>query len=325
MPTRRSLPLLLAPLIATGRARAEAAWPTRPVRVVVSFPPGGSSDIVARILAEPLGTALGQRVLVDNRPGAGGILAGQQVAAAPPDGYTLLLSNTAPITISPILYAQPGYDPVGSFAHVALIGSAPTVLVIEPKQVPNVTDVPGFVAWLRTRPAPQAWGSSGTGSVGHVAGEMFSRATDIALNHAPYRGSAPLIADLLGGSIPFTFDTLPQHLENVRAGRLKALMVTAKERPHVAPDLPTSAEAGFPGVVATNWIGLSAPAGTPAPIVDRLARDLIAALEQPAIQRRLDDNGVTPAPRAAAGFTEYVREDVRTVGAVVRSLGIRVD
>ena len=220
---RRLLQLFGAILcLATGQAgpAAAEAWPARPVRIVVVFPPGGSSDIAARVLAEALGPKLGQRVVVDNKPGAGGTLAALHVAQAPADGYTLMLSNTAPIVTSPPLYAKPGYDPQASFSHVAYLGATPMVVVTN-LAVP-AGDMAGLMAWMRAQPQPVTFGTSGAGSVGHVVGTMFTAQTGIPLNHAPYRGSQPMQADLLGGSILLSFDTLPENVENIRAGRLRA-------------------------------------------------------------------------------------------------------
>ena len=253
---------------ASSPAWAADPWPAKPIRIVVVFPPGGASDIVARVLAEALGPKLGQRVVVDNRPGAGGTLAGLHVAQQPADGYTLMLSNTAPIVTSPPLYSKPGYDPMTSFTHIAYLGSTPMVVVT------NLTvpagDMKGLMAWLRAQAQPVTFGTSGAGSVGHVVGTMFSAQTGIPLNHAPYRGSQPMQADLLGGSILLSFDTLPENVENIKAGRLRAYAVTAPQRAASVPEVPTVAEAGLPGLLAQNWLGLSGPAGLPALIVERL-------------------------------------------------------
>ncbi len=320
---RRHLPLLGA-LACPGVVQAQAQWPTRPVRIVVTFPPGGSSDIVARVLAEHYSAAFNQRFIVDNRPGAGGTLAARHVAEQPADGYTWMLSNSAPIVNSPPLYRAPGYDPVTGFSHVAYIGSAPTVLVVNPTRVPATT-LPEFTAWVRAQSAPPGFGSSGAGSVGHVLGEMYMRQSGTTLTHVPYRGSAPMLADLLGGSVPLAFDTLPQNVEHIRSGRLRGIVVSSRVRSPMAPDVPTTAEGGMPELVATNWMGMSAPAGLPAPIAARLQAATQAALATEVIQHRLAEHGVAPAAMTSAQFQEFVANDVRVVGGMIRALGISAE
>ncbi|WP_158291850.1 Bug family tripartite tricarboxylate transporter substrate binding protein [Paracraurococcus ruber] len=304
-------------------ALAADPWPARPVRIVVVFPPGGSSDIVARVLAEALTPKLGQRVVVDNRPGAGGTLAAAHVAQQPADGYTLLLSNTAPIVTSPPLYSKPGYDPQASFTHVSYIGA--TYMVVVTNLAVPAQDLKGLMAWMRAQPQPVSFGTSGAGSVGHVVGTMFAQQTGIPLNHAPYRGSQPMQADLLGGSILLSFDTLPENVENIRAGRLRAHAITAPARSPSVPDVPTAAEAGLPNLLAQNWLGLSAPAGLPAPIVERLHAEVQAALRTQAMQDRLAQVGIVPGFMTQADFVRFVGEQIDTVGGMVKAMGIRND
>lgn len=312
--------------LAMGQSALPAAaetWPARPIRLVVVFPPGGASDIAARVLAEAMTPKLGQRVLVDNKPGAGGTLGALQVAQQPPDGYTLMLSNTAPIVTSPPLYAKPGYDPVTSFTHIAYIGTTPLV-VVSNLSVP-ARDLKGLVAWLRAQPKPVSYGSSGAGSVGHVAGTLFTQQTGIPLNHAPYRGSQPMQADLLNGAILLSFDPLPENVENIRAGRLRAYAVTAPTRAPSLPEVPTTAEGGLPELLAQNWLGLSAPAGLPPAIAARLQAELAAALRTPAVQERMATVGIIPGEMSQAEFTRFVAEQVDTVGGMVKAMGIRND
>lgn len=316
------LPLLAAfvCLISMQAARAQP-WPARPIRIVVVFPPGGSSDIVARVLAEALTAQLGQRVVIDNRPGAGGTLGAQYVAQQAPDGYTLMLSNTAPITSSPPIYPQIGYDPVRSFTHIAYIGATPLVVVTNQALVP-AADLRGLIDWVKAQRSPPGFGSSGAGSVAHIAGTMFERQTGAALTHVPYRGSSPMQADLLGGSIPLAFDTLPQNIEHIRDGRLRALAVTGRAREPMAPDVPTTAEAGLPDLVVENWLGLSGPARLPAPIVERLHAETLAAMQTAAVRQRLDEHGIRHQPMSQAEFAAFVVKDVGEVGGFVRALGI---
>lgn len=321
---RRHLPLLAA-AAAFGLGRPASAqpsaWPTRPIRIVVTFPPGGSSDIVARVLADLLSQRLPQRAIVDNRPGAGGTLAAQHVATQPADGYTLMLSNTAPIVTSPPIYPNAGYDPVAGFTHIAYLGATPLVIMVNPRLVP-ATDLAGLIAWIKAQRSPPAYGSSGAGSVHHIFGEALMARTGVQLTHVPYRGSAPMLADLLGGAIPLAFDTLPQNVENIRSGRLRAIAVTSPIRQSMAPELPTTAEAGFPGLLAENWLGLSAPAGLPPAIVAKLHAEMVAALALPQVRSRWDELGIAVRPMSQAEFAAFVAEEVRTVGGAVRALGI---
>jgi len=325
---RRHLPLLMAAAASVmGRpALAQNGWPSRTLRIIVTFPPGGSSDIVARVLAEAFAPRLPQRAVVDNRPGAGGTLGAAFVASQPADGYTFLLSNTAPIVTSPPLYPQAGYDPVRSFTHIAYLGATPLVIMVNPRQVPaSVTDLAGLVAWIKAQPAPPAYGSSGAGSVHHIFGEQLMARTGVRLTHVPYRGSSPMLADLLGGAIPIGFDTLPQNIENIRSGRLRAIAVTSPMRQAMAPEVPTTADAGFPGLTAENWLGLSAPAGLPAPIAARMSAEVQAALALPQVRARWDELGIALRPMTTAEFGGFVEEEVRVVGGAVRALGIRAD
>ena len=319
---RRLLPLLAAPFcLVAVQARAQTAWPTRPVRIVVSFPPGGSSDIAARVLAEHYSAAFNQRFVVDNRPGAGGTLAALHVSHQAPDGYTLFLSNTAPITTSPPLYPQAGYDPVRGFTHVTYIGAAPVAIVTNPRFIP-ATDLASLVTWIRVQRDPPSFGSSGTGSVGHILGEMFQRAAGVQLTHVPYRGSAPLLPDLLNGQVPLAFDTMPQYVEHFAAGRLRGLAIGSAERSAMAPGVPTTAEGGFPQVTATNWVGISAPAGLPPAVLARLSAETVVGLRTPLVRSRLMEHAITPAPLDSAGFTAFVRRDVSEIGGMIRALGI---
>ncbi|WP_372619831.1 Bug family tripartite tricarboxylate transporter substrate binding protein [Falsiroseomonas sp.] len=322
---RRQLPIIAAATAFTlGRpALAQTGWPSRSIRIVVTFPPGGSSDLVARVLADVLSQKLPQRVIVDNRPGAGGTLGAAHVATQPADGYTLLLSNTAPIVTSPPLYPNVAYDPAAGFTHIAYLGATPLVIMVNPRQVPaNVTDLAGLVAWAKAQPAPPGYGSSGAGSVHHIFGEALMARTGVRLTHVPYRGSSPMLADLLGGAIPIGFDTLPQNVENIRSGRLRAIAVTSPMRQAMAPEVPTTGEAGFAGLLAENWLGFSAPPGLPAPIAAKLHAEVTAALALPPVQRRWEELGIALRPMSQAEFTAFVADQVKTVGGAVRALGI---
>jgi tripartite-type tricarboxylate transporter receptor subunit TctC len=234
-----------------------------------------------------------------------------------------MLSNTAPIVTSPPLYSTPGYDPVKSFTHIAYIG-ATYMVVVTNLSVP-ATDLKGLMAWMRAQPQPVTYGTSGAGSVGHVVGNMFTAQTGIPLNHAPYRGSSPMQADILGGSILLSFDTLPENVENIRAGRLRAYAITATSRAPSVPDVPTVAEAGLPELLAQNWLGLSGPAGMPPAVVERLHAEIAAALQTQSVQDRLATVGIVPGAMTQPQFAGFVAEQVATVGAMVKAMGIKND
>ncbi|NGM19563.1 tripartite tricarboxylate transporter substrate binding protein [Roseomonas stagni] len=273
------------------------------------------------MLADVLSQRLPQRVLVDNRPGAGGTLGAAYVASQPADGYTLMLSNTAPIVMSPPIYPSVSYDPVGSFTHIAYIGATPLVVVVNPRLVP-ATDLAGLVEWVKAQRVPPGYGTSGAGSVAHIFGEQFMARTGAQLTHVPYRGSAPMQADLLGGAIPLSFDTLPQNVENIRAGRLRAIAITAPARQEMAPEVPTTAEAGFPGLLAENWLGLAGPRGLPPAITQKLHTETMAALANPTVRARIDEHGIAMRAMTQPEFTSFVAEEVRVVGGAVKALGL---
>lgn len=313
-----------AALLSRPAIAQQQAWPTKPVRIVVVFPPGGASDIVARVLAEALSARMGARFVVDNRAGAAGTIGAAHVAQQPADGYTLMLSNTAPIVTSPPLYQKAGYDPLRSFTHIAWLGTAPAVITANPAVVP-ATDFAGLIAWIKAQPKPPAYGTSGNGSVPHVLGVMIERETGVAMAHVPYRGSAPMQAELLGGSLGLGFDVLPDTVENIKAGRLRAYAVTSPARQPMAPEVPTTAELGFPEISIDNWVGLSAPANLPAPIVERLRAETFAALATPEIRRRLVERGIAGEPLGPEAFTDLVKQQVRAIGGLVAGLGMQLD
>ncbi len=305
-------------------AVAQGAWPSKPVRIVVVFPPGGASDIVARVLAEALSARMGARFIVDNRAGAAGTIGAAHVAQQPADGHTLMLSNTAPIVTSPPLYGKAGYDPVRSFTHIAWIGTTPAVITANPAVVP-AADFAGLLDWIRAQPRPPAYGTSGNGSVPHVLGVMIERETGVRMAHVPYRGSAPMQAELLGGSLPLGFDVLPDTVENIKAGRLRAFAVTSPARQPMAPEVPTTAELGHPEINIDNWVGLSGPANMPAQVVERLRAETVAALAAPEVRRRLSERGIAGEPLGPEAFTALVVHQVRAVGGLVSGLGMQLD
>jgi tripartite-type tricarboxylate transporter receptor subunit TctC len=278
------------------------------VRLVVTFPPGGSSNIVARLIAPPLAERLGQPVVVENRPGAGATLGAAAMAGAPPDGYTLMLSNTAPISISPCMLDKPTYDPVAGFTHVFYIAPVPNVFVVHPS-VP-AKDMAGLQAWLKAQKDPVDYGSGGVGSIGHIVGEIFAASTGTKLQHIGYKGSAPMHNDLIGATILMAVDRLPQNIPFFRSGQLRGPAVTSRERMAMASDLPAVTELGMPRVVAENFLGVSGPAGLPPQVVDTLHRAMTEVMERPDLKARLDELAIAQRALSQPRFAVFVRRQV---------------
>ena len=313
---------LLTVLSLPGLLNAQA-WPAKPVRVVVTFSPGGSSDIVARLIAAPLQAELGQSVIVDNRPGAGGTIGAQEVTRAAPDGYTLLLSNSAPISISPAMQDQPRYDPVSSFTHVSYIGSVANVFVVHPS-VP-ATSLRELVGWLKAQPNPVAYGSGGIGSIGHIVGETLKKDQGLQMEHVGYKGSSPMHNDLLAGTIKLAIDTLPQNVPFIKDGKLRAIAVTSPARAPMAPGIPSVLELGQKKLVAENFLGVSGPAGLPRPIVERLHAAMKASLANPTVRERLADLGVQGRDMTPQQFTAFVADQVKDWLQPVKDSGAKLN
>ncbi|HJV10340.1 MAG TPA: tripartite tricarboxylate transporter substrate binding protein [Burkholderiales bacterium] len=299
------------------------AWPTKPVRVIVTFSPGGSSDIVARLLGAPLQTELGQSVVVDNKPGAGGTIGALEAARAAPDGYTLLLSNSAPISISPAMQDQPRYDPVAGFTHVAYIGSVANVFVVHPS-VP-AANLRELVGWIKQEPNPVAYGSGGIGSIGHIVGETLKKDQGLQMEHVGYKGSAPMHNDLLSGTIKLAIDTLPQNVPFMKDGKLRALAVTSPARAPMAPGVPSVAELGQKKLVAENFLGISGPAGLPRPIVERLHAAMKKSIANPSVQQRLTELGVQGRDMSPEEFTAFVANQVKEWYQPVKDSGAKLN
>jgi tripartite-type tricarboxylate transporter receptor subunit TctC len=314
--------LLLSVLGLPGLLNAQA-WPAKPVRVVVTFSPGGSSDIVARLIAVPLQAELGQSVIVDNRPGAGGTIGAQEVARAAPDGYTLLLSNSAPISISPAMQDQPRYDAVSSFTHVSYIGSVANVFVVHPS-VP-ATSLRELVGWIKAQPNPVAYGSGGIGSIGHIVGETLKKDQGLQMEHVGYKGSSPMHNDLLAGTIKLAIDTLPQNVPFIKDGKLRAIAVTSPARAPMAPGIPSVLELGQKKLVAENFLGVSGPAGLPRATVERLHAAMKASLANPAVRERLADLGVQGRDMTPEEFTAFVANQVKEWLQPVKDSGAKLN
>jgi tripartite-type tricarboxylate transporter receptor subunit TctC len=322
MTARRALLVTSTGLLLAGIARGQG-WPDRPLRLVVPFPPGGPTDLVARPLAQRLGEALGQPVIVDNRGGAGGNLGAELVAKAPPDGHTLLLSNVGVLAVNRALYRKLSFDPERDFAPIALIAGAPVALVVH-ADVPART-VAEFVAWTRAQPGPVPYGIAGPGSPGHLAGEVFRSRTGAALVHLPYRGSAPALQDLMAGHVSVMFDPVQSPLGQIQAGRLRALAVSALQRSSALPDVPTMTEAGVADHTMVAWWDFVAPTGTPAQVITRLADEVARIGEAPDWQAALLRQGISAMPRGPDELAIFLRNETERWGAAVRASGATAD
>lgn len=320
--SRYIAPLILALALGTSTAFAQD-YPTKPVRIVVTFPPGGSSDVTARALSVPLQKALGQPVVVDNKPGAGGTIAATEIFRAAPDGYNLMMSNTTPISLAPFMLDPQPYDSVKGFTHVSLVATVPDVVMVHPS-VP-AKNLAELVDWIKSQNKKVFYGSGGIGSIGHILGETFKKQTGLNIEHVGYRGSAPMITDLIAGRLSFSFDTLPQNVPHIKAEKLRPLAVTSRERSHVAPDIQTVLEAGMPYLVAENFIGVSAPANLPAPVLGKLHSAIQTALDDPALVARLRDLGLTVQKMPQPAFADFVKKQVEGWAEPVKASGAKLN
>ena len=303
-------------------ARA-AEYPTRPITLIVPFPPGGSTTVMARNVADKMTATLGQPVVVENRGGAGGTIGTRSVARAAPDGYTILLSYTATMAIAPSLNVNAGYDPRKDFVPIGMIGFAPNVLVVHPSL--PVHSVAELIAYAKAAPAPIQYGSPGVGTVNHLAGEYLASETGVKLQHVPYKGNGPAMGDLLGGHIPMMFVPIPVALGNVKAGTLRGLAITTAKRSGLLPDLPTLAESGVPGFDVALRYGLMAPTGTPPAVIARLNRELNAALATEDVKQRLATEGAEALPGTPEAYAADVDADEKRWSGLVKKLGIKVE
>ncbi|RZM04212.1 MAG: tripartite tricarboxylate transporter substrate binding protein [Variovorax sp.] len=324
---RRLLGVLVAALVAPavhaqGAAPPAGAYPTKPITMVVPFPPGGPTDLVARVLAQKIGEQMGQSVLVDNRGGANGNIGAAFVAKAPADGYTILY-NTSSITLSPSLYKNVPYDVSKDFLPVASVAVVPLGLVVNPSVPANT--VAEFVAYAKANPGKLSYGSAGNGNVTHLGAFQFVQANGLEATHVPYKGSAPADVDLVGGQIQFMTDTVNSVMPFVRDRRLKMLAVTTGKRMALFPDVPTLAESGMPGFEVGAWQGVMVPAGTPGAVVTRLNAEIVAALATPAVRERLALQGAEPLGSTPAEYGAYVQKELRRWAGVVKATGVTLD
>ena len=315
---------LAATVLATAAAAAAAAdYPSRPIRLIVPFSAGGTSDFLARTIAERLGGRLGQTVVVDNKPGAGGNIGSAAVAQAEPDGYTLLLGTVGTHAINSSLYKKMPFDAVKDFAPVTLVAAVPNMLVVHPSL--PVKSVAELVELAKAKPGKLNFASSGNGSSIHLSGELFKTLAGVDMTHVPYKGSGPAVADLLGGQVNMMFDNMPSSLPHVKAGKVRALAVTSAKRSPAMPDLSTMAEAGIKGYDASAWFGILAPAGTPPAVVDRLNAEIVKVLHLPEVADRLSQQGAVPTTSTPQEFAAYIRAETAKWAKVVKASGAQMD
>jgi tripartite-type tricarboxylate transporter receptor subunit TctC len=310
-----------AALVWPAPARAAEPFPSHPIRLIVPFPAGGGTDIVGRVLGQKLHESLGQPVIIDNRGGAGGTLGATVVAKAAPDGYTLLLAPTSHV-INPSIYARLAYDTEKDFAPITMVASTAILMAVNPRI--GVDTVRGFVEAAKAQPQALAnFGSAGAGTVFHLTGELFKQLTGLPLQHVPYRGGGPTVTALLAGEVPLAFETMLALQPHVRAGALRALAITSARRSTVMPEIPTTAEAGFPSLVADNSYALFAPAGTPAPVLAQLHDATIAALAVPDVRERLREQGAEVVGNSQAELAAYVASEIPKWAVLARQAGIK--
>ena len=312
-------------VMALGIAVSSSAqgYPDRPVKLVVPLSTGSATDTLARLVGEELGKRLGQPVVIENRPGAGGNLAAQFVARAAPDGYTLLMAPTSIYAIAMTLYKDPGFDVARDFTPVSTLANVPHVLVVHPSLAAN--NLKELVALAKAKPGELTVASQGTGTVSHLEAEMLQQMAGIQLTHVPYKGSAPALLDLLGGRTQIMFDSIASAMPQVRAGKLKAMAVAAEKRASVLPDVPTVAEAALPGYRAESWLGILVPAHTPRAVIERLNRELNASLADPRVHQTLVERGFEPQASTPEQFVERIRGDLLAWARVVKASGARVE
>ena len=323
MPTRRAT-LLAAPLLALpARGQAQAAFPDRPLRMLVGFAAGGLTDVTGRALAQGMSEALGQPVVVENRPGAAGNLASEQAVRAPADGYTVLMAYCGQVTINPHTYGNLSFDPLRDLTGITRVSRTDVALVAHPSFPAN--DLQGVIAEARRQPGALNYATAGNGSLLHVIGELLQRRTGTQMQGVHFRGSAAAIPEVLAGRIPLLIDPVPTIAEHVRAGRLKALTVFAEARSPLLPNVPTAAESGLADFAFDNWFGLLAPSATPPALVERLSAVAGQVLRQPAMVERMTGQGIIPAPTTPAEVQRLLANESRIFGEVIRAANIRAD
>jgi tripartite-type tricarboxylate transporter receptor subunit TctC len=315
---------LLAAALALPVFASAQPYPTRPVRMIVGFPPGGGTDILARIVAQKLSEAWKQQVVVENRPGASATIAASAVARSAPDGYVLSMGQLTPNAIAPALQAALPYDAVKDFAPIVLVGTSPNVLVVYPGL--PVRTLAELAAHAKAQTKSLTYASSGTGSLQHIAAELFRSMAGVSLVHVPFKGSGQAVTDLIAGQVDMNFDSVPATIQHIRSGKLRALAVTAAKRAGGGlEDVPTIAESGYAGYDLTTWWGLFAPAGTPGDVLERVNADTIIALRAPDVRERFASLSVEPGGGSRAEFADYVRAEIAKYDRIVKQLGIKAE
>lgn len=326
-PTLRRRALLQTMATSAGAlafpALAQGSWPSRPIRYIVPFAPGGTTDILARVVGEKLGPILGQTIVIENKPGQGGSVGAAELARAAPDGYTIGGGTISSHAINATLYDKLPYDPVTSFAPITMYATQPNVLLVHPS-VP-AANLREFVALLKANPDKYSYGSAGNGTSQHISGELFNAMAGVRMQHVPYRGSGQMVPELLGGTLQVAFDNIATGIPHMKTGRLRALAVTTARRSGVAPDVPTMAESGLAGYELSSWQAVFAPAGTPPAIVERLHAEIGRILKMPDVAKRLGDLGLDLSGMSPAELGAVIRADVPRLGKVVRDSGAKAN
>jgi tripartite-type tricarboxylate transporter receptor subunit TctC len=314
--------LALASLAALPLGAQAQEYPARPIRLVVPFPPGGPTDVLARIVATRLGERLGQPVVIDNKPGASGMIGADMVAKAAPDGYTLL-ANASIHVINPSLYAKTAYDAIADFAPVSNLADVPLVLAVHPKL--EARSVKALVALGKSSKPSLAFASAGNATSQHLSGEAFKLAAGIDMLHVPYKGSAPALTDLIGGQVQLMFDSLPSAMPHLKAGSLRPLAVTTPKRSAALPDVPTIAESGYPGFAISTWYGVWAPAATPPAVVQRLSREIAAIVRLPEVREQFAGLGAEAVGNTPDEFTAFTKAELTKWAGIVKRSGAKID
>jgi len=309
--------------IASAGSALAQSWPSKPLRIVIAQAPGSATDVISRVVANPLSESLGQPIVIDARPGAGGVLGTEVAARSAPDGYTLFMANNSTHGSNPAVYAKLPYDAVKDFAPISFVASVPYVLVVDPKL--PVNSLQEFIAYVKSRPGKMNYASAGNGSTHHFCGELLKSMTGIDIQHIPYKGSGPGIAGLLGGEVSMMFSNVADIGPQVKGGKVRALAVTATKRSSTLPEVPTMAEAGLPDFVITSWFGLLVPAGTPAPIVARLNAETVKVLGRAEVKATLAAQGLEVAGSTPEQFAAHIKSEIGRFGQIAKAAGIKAE
>lgn len=298
-------------------------YPNRPIRFISPYAPGGGTDILARLLGQKLNESFGQPVVIENRPGGGGILGTELVAKSPPDGYTILLGSTGPLTVNPSLHRTLPYDTLRDFAPITLVSIVPSVLAVHPSL--PVKSVKQLIAFAKAHPGELSFSSSGNGGSGHLAGEMFNLMAGVKMVHVPYRGTGPAVVGVVSGEVPLSFSNMLSMLPHVKSGRLRGLAVTSVKRSAAASDLPTVSEAGLPGYDAGPWYGVLAPAATPKETIARLNAELVKILRRPDVHQKVSADGGEVVGSSPEQFAQHIKVELRRWAKIVKEANVRAD